>query len=53
MSVKDNWNKMNTNEKVAVGAFAVLIALLIANWEKVTKSLVDGFGKLFGTNQNS
>jgi len=44
---------MNTNEKVAVGAFAVLLVVLIAKWDKITKSLFDGFSKLFGPNQNS
>jgi hypothetical protein len=53
MSLKDNWKKMNTNEKVAVGAFAVLLAVLIAKWDTITKSLVDGFSKLFGANQNN
>jgi hypothetical protein len=47
MFLKDTWKNLNATEKLLLGTAIILIALIIARWDRVGKELAEGFKKIF------
>jgi hypothetical protein len=51
MSLKESWKNLTPTERMLLGMIFVLLILIAARWDKISKGMAEGFRRVFNTTQ--